>query len=584
MSVGNLSGVTAAIVTIMTGVSVDARPIDPERVAACDQFVQRLDHLGFDGVVYAAQGDEVLIDRGCGLANRAAGVPWSSETVSTIGSITKQFTGAAILKLQEAGKLAVTDTIDGWFDDVPADKRKITLHHLLTHSSGVQDPPGVGDFDAIARDEYVSRVLALPLEFEPGTRYAYSNAGFSLLAAIIEQVAGAPYEAYLRTTFFKPLGMEDTGYTMFAWSADDVAHGYLADGGDWGALVERPMADDGPWWALRGNGGISSTAKDMHTWVLALLDRRVLNEASMAALWGAHVDESNGDGESFYGYGWVNVEIPGGGTAIMHNGGNGILGADLVIVPSERLFLFAQSNTLQESRLVFRMLEPLAMHLVAGRPLPDAPAVRATWSPPRGVTSGRFVSPDGDAIDVEVTTNGATVTARTSGALAALYGGADGDRAAFDDCSTRVRRMVSGALDGDWSTFAMEYGDRIDEATLRERYGALMQMVEAHLGPLQSWSVVGSAPDEDHIDTIVRFEHERGVEELVFVFAADSPHRLLGRHDGGGLGSDAFYYASVDGGLVSFDESTWSSREAEATSDGLVIGGVTFRRTGPLED
>jgi CubicO group peptidase (beta-lactamase class C family) len=557
-----------------------AAPARGGDAAAGRAFLDRLDTLGFDGVVYIARGDEVLIGEGYGLANRDTGLAWSPEVISTVGSITKQFTGAAILKLEEMGKLAVTDTLPAHFDDVPDDKRSITLHQLLTHSSGIQELPGLGDFDPITREAFIERALAAPLAFEPGSRYEYSNAGYSLLGAVIEMRTGGTYEQFLHEQLFAPLGMKHTGYRLLEWSPERLAHGYLDDGSDWGTIIEHPMAEDGPYWALRANGGISSTARDMHTWALALLDGKVLGPESMAKLWGAHVDESNGDGESYYGYGWVSVDLPDGTKVLMHNGGNGIHGADYMIVPDRRLVLFAQSNVLRETRLVFNVLQMLGMHLVFDRPLPEVPRAKRSWSPPAGLADGTYTSDGGDTVVVRVLPGGIEVEARSPGALALMHGRGDLDQATLDACSERTRLMVEGILAGDFGPAAAEYGDNVPIEELRESYTRLKESAAGFAGPLEGWSVVGSAIDGEHIDTVVRFDHRLGPMTLVFAFAADGDNRLLGRHDGGGLGLSSVYHPAEDGSYFTFDEQSWSMSSIALRRDGdalhLVIGGVAF--------
>ncbi len=154
----------------------------------------------------------------------ARGVPLRTDSVYDLGSITKQFTAAAILTLEMQGKLAVTDLASKYLDGVPADKSAITLHHLLTHSSGLESDFSPSDYDPVGREEYVGRALQSTLLFAPGGGYEYSNAGYSLLAAIVEKVSGQPYEIYLTERVLKPAGMRETGYKLPTWVPDRVAH------------------------------------------------------------------------------------------------------------------------------------------------------------------------------------------------------------------------------------------------------------------------------------------------------------------------------------------------------------------------
>ncbi len=160
---------------------------------ALDSFLSDANSKGFVGVVGVSNADGTVYMRGFGDA--AAGKPYDESTIADIASITKQFTGAAILKLREQGKLALDDRLDRFFPKVPEDKAAITLHQLLTHTAGF--PDGIGkDQEAISRQDYLARAFKAPLILKPGERYEYSNVGFSLLAAVIEKVSAQSYETY----------------------------------------------------------------------------------------------------------------------------------------------------------------------------------------------------------------------------------------------------------------------------------------------------------------------------------------------------------------------------------------------------
>ncbi|MDX1383017.1 MAG: serine hydrolase domain-containing protein, partial [Thermoanaerobaculia bacterium] len=293
---------------------------------------------GFAGVVLVATPAGVLLEKGFGLADREAGVPFTPATVSTVGSITKQFTGAAILALREEGRLALGDPLHRFFPAAPPDKRSITLHQLLTHTAGFPGHLGA-DEDYVGRVAYLDLAFSAELLFEPGSRHRYSNVGYSILAAVIEGLTGGSYEAYLRARFFDPLGMTDTGYTMPDWDLRRVAKGYRKEAVYGRVLDKQAASGRGFSWHLVGNGGIHSTVRDLGRWVVALRRGEVLEEESLRLLFGRHVDEGGGD--SFYGYGWVTFELPSGETMIGHDGGNGYLFADLNLFPERADLFFA---------------------------------------------------------------------------------------------------------------------------------------------------------------------------------------------------------------------------------------------------
>ncbi|MEA2695190.1 MAG: hypothetical protein QOJ16_4577, partial [Acidobacteriota bacterium] len=217
-----------------------------------DRFFSRLEAFGFSGSALVAQGGQIVLDKGYGLADREHGRPYTARTIFDIASISKQFTAAAILKLEQEGRLKVEDPIGKFLGTVPADKAPITLHMLLTHTSGLPDLLG-DEYEPVSRPEMVRRAMAADLVHVPGRRFLYSNLGYNLLAAVVEIASGKPYEQYLKERLWEPAGLRHTGFHVP--DREDVAHGYTPTG-DWGTPLDHPWAPDGPYWNLRGNGGI----------------------------------------------------------------------------------------------------------------------------------------------------------------------------------------------------------------------------------------------------------------------------------------------------------------------------------------
>ncbi len=333
----------AVFCTMLAVASVSAQEtVKGELGSKLDEHMQSLARGGFSGVVLFTRGDETLLSKGYGAANQAKRQPYSVNTVFDIGSLTKQFTGAAILKLEMQGKLRVTDRLSQYVKGVPPDKAEITLHHLLTHSAGFASSLG-GDYDAITRDEFVKLALSSKLRFAPGAGHAYSNVGYSLLGIVIELVTGRTYERYLHDQLFKPAGLKKTGYRIPQWSADELAMGYRKDGSAWGTPLDKAWAADGPHWHLRANGGLLSTAGDLYQWHLALAGEKVLSRAAKEKYFAPHIAERP-QGSSFYGYGWVIDKTPIGTRMIMHNGSNGIFFAAFFHDVDEKMTLIIASN------------------------------------------------------------------------------------------------------------------------------------------------------------------------------------------------------------------------------------------------
>jgi CubicO group peptidase (beta-lactamase class C family) len=296
--------------------------VSGELGAKLDGHLAQIVPKGFSGAFLIAKNGKVLLEKGYGLANRENKTSYAPETVFDIGSITKQFTGAAILKLEMQGKLSTTDKIGTYFKDAPPDKANITLHQLLTHSAGLIDLLG-GDYDKLSREDMIRGAFASKLLFAPGERYEYSNLGYSLLAAIIEMTSRQSYERYLHENLFKPAGMKRTGYSIPKWKPQTVAAGYRSDNTNWGTPLDKLWDKDQPFWNLRGNGGILSTVGDLYKWHLALSGEKILSKAAKDKYTTPHVAEQAA-GKSFYGYGWVTQKTKRGTTLVSHDGGNAV--------------------------------------------------------------------------------------------------------------------------------------------------------------------------------------------------------------------------------------------------------------------
>jgi CubicO group peptidase (beta-lactamase class C family) len=239
-----------------------------------DSAVTTAERAGFSGVVLVLLRGDVLLYRGAGMAIEAPPTPYTRSTIVPIGSNTKDFTRTAILQLAETGRLVLDDPLSRFFPDAPDDKRGITVRQLLDHTAGF--PLGAGsDDERVPERAWRARLFTRPLEFVPGSSRRYSNAGYGLLAAIIERVSGNPYERYLAEHVFTPAGMRETGLALPRFAAQRMAHAFSA-GIDRGTMLDKPRETDGPNWNLRGNGGFVSTLDDMRRFYRAILEDSVL--------------------------------------------------------------------------------------------------------------------------------------------------------------------------------------------------------------------------------------------------------------------------------------------------------------------
>jgi CubicO group peptidase (beta-lactamase class C family) len=267
------------------------RPRD-EVVGEIDAELTRLSSRGLAGAVVLEQDGQVLLSKGYGLADRASGRAVTPDTGFDIGSLVKPFTTLAVLKLETQGALHRSDSIARFLPGFPADKARITLQQLLTHSSGLPDIVDADgrpweyttdyDYEPVSRDELLRRAVKARLVFEPGAKSEYSNLGFSLLGAIVEIASGEPYERFLQRAVLTPAGMTRTGYQGPGWQGAELAVGYRGDA-RWGTPLDHPWLADGPSWNLRANGGMLSTAGDLHRWIRAVAGDAFLTPAEKNA-------------------------------------------------------------------------------------------------------------------------------------------------------------------------------------------------------------------------------------------------------------------------------------------------------------
>lgn len=327
----------------------DHSTVNGETAERIDQFMTDLETQGFSGALLIAKKGQVILSKGYGYANREQKNIFNSRAVVDIGSLTKQFTAAAILKLEMMGKLSVNDPIGKYFPDIPVDKKRITLHHLLTHSAGL--PGAFGrDYAEYSAEDLLKQFSEYPLKTEPGEKYKYSNVGFSLLAIIVEKVSGKSYDEFTVKNLFEPAGMFNTGYVLPKWHEENFSLGYSGEE-VFGVPRHKKWDVDGPYWHLRGNGGTLSTAENMYKWHLALKGNKILSAVAKKKMFTPHIDE--GYGASFYGYGWVVMKTSWGTELITHNGGNGYFANDFYRFTDDDVMMFVTSNNGEMSAIQY---------------------------------------------------------------------------------------------------------------------------------------------------------------------------------------------------------------------------------------
>lgn len=323
-------------------------PIPPDVIAEIDTMLGNLaDKKLFVGSVLIASQGEVLLSKGYGLADQTQNIPNTPQTRFRLASLTKQFTAMAILILASQGKLTVEDLVCTYVTDCPATWKGITIHHLLTHTSGLHEYgslPGYLTSRAIPStpEQTIARFKDLPLDFAPGAEHRYSNSGYIVLGYIIEQVSGQSYEDFLKQSIFDPLNMSNTGYDH---NSNGLAVGYES------RYTDRP-ADFIDMSIPFAAGALYSTVEDLYTWDQALYTEKLVPQSYLDQMFAPHVfiPGSEQDGGWYYGYGW-SVGFDERGLAVTdHWGGIEGFSTNITRYPNERTTLILLSNQ-QESTI-----------------------------------------------------------------------------------------------------------------------------------------------------------------------------------------------------------------------------------------
>lgn len=301
------------------------------------------------GAILIMKGDSIIFSKGYGLADLKTKSKIDENTLFNVGSISKTFVSNAILMLQDEGKLSVEDNMSKYFDNFKNKEiaEKVKIKHLLTHTSGLVDNRQTKTdslFYLTAKDveNWYPTTQAGHLNFEPGTRFEYSNPAYNALALIIEDVSGMPWQKYVTDNIFTPSGMNKSTITDGPHPETGVSHAYIKINGKWS---EKDYGEE-PTFAAAGNGGVWSSVNELAKYELALQQHKFISEAVLEDSktikpWPNWEDET----PPFIGWSWYIGQTPDGLKTVGHTGSQGGFLCNYVTVPEKDILFVILCNT-----------------------------------------------------------------------------------------------------------------------------------------------------------------------------------------------------------------------------------------------
>ncbi|NRF40708.1 serine hydrolase [Pedobacter foliorum] len=338
----------------------------PELSAKLDSFLNNANRFSqFNGSVLVSYKGKIILNKGYGFKDFATNSMNDQYTIFRIGSITKTFTATLILMLEEQGKLSLQDKLSKYFPDFPSGE-KLTIQHLLNHSSGLYDYASNMDRadsaitdHPVAKDKILAQFIDQPLAFTPGSKYHYTNSGYYLLGLITEKVTGKPWEQAIRENILNPLQMTHSGFDFRALKSKDKPIGYQI-------FNEIEQMPDVVWdsTVTYAAGGLYTTSADMLAWAKAVTEQKLLSKVGWRKAFTVQIGK--------YGNGW-DVDSLSGVRFVGHNGGFPGFSAHLLIFPEDDLQVIVLSNV-SDNTYVTPISKALAS-MVLKKPIPGGLAI-----------------------------------------------------------------------------------------------------------------------------------------------------------------------------------------------------------------
>jgi CubicO group peptidase (beta-lactamase class C family) len=510
-----------------------SRPSDPLR-----SYLESSARFGFSGSVLVAKGGKVVLSDGFGLADREKKVRCTKDTLFEIASATKPFTAVAVLQLEADGKLSSSDPIGKHLPGVPAGFEGVTIHHLLTHTSGMPRSAGSGrgpDLQAA-----VAAYLSVKPARQPGAAYEYWNGGYALLAGIVERASGGSYMDWCRKRIFEPAGMKSSGFTGDALDQARVAVGHDVPGTAPRRATDHPY-DESYGWHYRGMGGLVTSVEDFYRFDRALRDDTLLPAKAREKLFKPALEG--------YACGFQVTNQP--RRRVGHGGSVRGFHCDFARYPDDDTCIVVLLNGVLIPPFV---IEEILRSLLLGTPTRYAkPPPTVDWPADKlEALAGSYESSPGERIVVRVADGCLRLGAEGPATMRELSTSAFGAALAPADPAfiERARTIVRALSNGDVGPLGDRLAPGIPGSWPARVKTSLWPDRTASLGALSGVRCVGSIHQGASTTILLALDFDRGGVRLKVVFKGD----LLQIFDlhGPDFLADAFAAPAPDGRLVRY--------------------------------
>jgi CubicO group peptidase (beta-lactamase class C family) len=475
-----------------------------------NELLTRYAMYGFSGTVLVARNGKIVLNQGYGMANKQSALPNTPETVFAVGSLSKQFTAAAILQLEEKGKLKTVDLISKFLGDMPADKADITIHHLLTHTSGLVGDSDNAKFPMDNRDAYVEAVKGMKPRSKPGEKYFYSNVGYNLLAAIVEKASGSAFEDYIQKNLFKPAGMKNSGFAgKEFWKENVKSVGYepAAIGSGNISKAEKPRVSN---WSDHGAGGVLSTTGDLYKWQRTLEKSKILSAASKKKLFTPFLGD--------YAYGWEIKKSKQEKPMIQHSGDVPGFQSWFARFPEDDLLII----TLINNRMRWRTLLVDALQSASfGLPYEMPPALLPLNSLKMENYAGVYRLPTGGTIHASTGDDGFYIGVEGQDAIDLINRVNEKDAALYRRLNERTQKLIEQFTREDFSSLKEFSGSANPSEQVAVTEKRWKNLIGEH-GAVKTFQNLGTLKSRTGpAVTFTRVEYEKGAEVLRILWLND---------------------------------------------------------------